>query len=91
MVFFVYEPLFAFPGLTQWLVSLAESAEDFHAFHRLHCLRAPVAFPCLTPSDHYPSPKVLKISVVFFVYIIYAPVCFSRPDTQWLLSLAESA
>ena len=23
---------------TQWLVSLAESAEDFHAFHRLHCL-----------------------------------------------------
>ena len=40
------------------------------------------AFPGLTLSGYYPSPKVLKISIVFSVYIVYKLL---------LLSLAESA
>ena len=66
------------------LLPLAESAEDFHGFLRLHRLRAPFAFLGLAPSGYYFHGFLCP-------HRLRAPVCFSRSDTQWLVSLAESA
>ena len=49
------------------LLPLAESAEDFHGFLRLHRLRAPIRFSRF-------GTQWLLFSWFSFVYIVYEPL-----------------